>query len=87
MEMCYIHIFIYAEFEKIYMFLKERSLSYKQAISFFFLPCEWLKSLLSIATVAQGYNRDFTKCLVMEIWFKVLEIHWSKCVRTLITVY
>jgi len=25
--------------------------------------------------------RDFS--LVVEIWFKVLEIHWSKCVRTL----
>jgi len=21
--------------------------------------------------------------LLMEIWFKVMEIHWSKCVRTL----
>jgi len=27
-------------------------------------------------------NPDFS--LVMEIWFKVLEIHLSKCVRTLV---
>jgi len=27
-------------------------------------------------------HRDFS--LVMEIWFKVLEIHWSTCVRTLL---
>jgi len=29
-------------------------------------------------------SRDFG--LVMEIWFNVLEIHWSKCVRTLVKV-
>jgi len=25
-------------------------------------------------------HRDFTKCLVKEIWFKVLDNHWSTCV-------
>lgn len=28
-------------------------------------------------------HRDFTTVLVMEILFKVMEIHWSKCVWTL----
>jgi len=30
------------------------------------------------------FYRDFS--LVIDIWFKVQEIHWSECVRTL-TVY
>jgi len=40
MEMCYIHMFSHTVFEQINMFLKERSLNYKQAIFLFFSPCE-----------------------------------------------
>jgi len=71
MEMCYHHMFIYAEFEIINMFFKERPSKYTPAYALdtqHFLKCSCL-------------YRDFS--LVMEICFKVLEIHRSKCVRTL----
>jgi len=67
MEMCYNHI-IYAEFEIINMIFKERRSKYKPAYALY--TQHFLCSY-----------RDFS--LVMEIWFKVLEIHRSKCVRTL----
>jgi len=82
MEICYNHMFIYAEFEIINMFFKERRSKYKPAYALdtqHFLNCSCL-------------SRDFS--LVMDIWFqvmekswkshgKVMEIHWSTCVRTL----
>jgi len=70
MEMCYNHI-IYAEFEIINLFFKERRSKCKPAYALdaqHFLNCSCL-------------YRGFS--LVVEIWFKVLEIHRSKCVRTL----
>jgi len=75
MEICYNHMFIYAEFEIINMFFKERRSKYKPAYALntqYFLHFSCL-------------YREFS--LVMEIWFKVLEIHWSKCVRTLLFLY
>jgi len=54
--------------------VKERRLKYKPAYAINthnFQKCSCL-------------YRDFS--LVMEIWFKVLEIHRSKCVRTLIQI-
>jgi len=71
MEVCYNHIFIYVEFEIIHMFFKERRSKCKPAYALdtqHVLNCSCL-------------YRDFS--LVLEIWFKVLEIHRSKCVRTL----
>jgi len=71
MEMCYNHMFIYTEFEIINVFFKERRSKYKPAYA------------LNMHNV-QNYSclyRDFS--LVMEIWFKVMEIQRSKCVRTL----
>jgi len=75
-----------AEFKIIKMFLKERRSKYKLTYAlfhnlFWFPCCEWThrnwKSLVDIATVAQGWFTIMCspKCLVMEIWFKVLEIH------------
>jgi len=72
MEICY-HVFIDAEFEIINIFFKERRSKYKPACA---LNTQHFLNLSCI-------HRDFS--LVMEIWFKVLEIHWSKCVRTLCT--
>jgi len=72
MEMCYNHMFIHAEFEIINMFSKESRSKYKPAYALntlTFLKCSCL-------------YRDFS--LVVEIWLKVLEIHRSKCVRTLL---
>jgi len=70
MDICYNHI-IYAEFEIINMFFQERRSKYKPPYALdtqHFLNCSCL-------------YRDSS--LVMEIWFKVLEIHRSTCVRTL----
>jgi len=70
MEICY-HVFIYAEFKIINLFFKERRSKYKPAYALntqHFLKCSCI-------------YRDFS--LVMEIWLKVLEIHWSKCLKTL----
>jgi len=67
-------MFIYAEFEIINTFFKERRSKYKPAYALntqHFQKCSCL-------------YRDFS--LVVEIWFKVLEIHRSKCVRTLLIV-
>jgi len=58
-------MFIYAEFEIINMFFKERRSKYKPAIALntqHFLNCSCL-------------FRDFS--LVMEIWFKVMEKSWK----------
>jgi len=63
-------MFIYAEFEIIHIFFKERRSKYKPAIA-----------LNTQNVLFSCLYRDFS--LVMEIWLKVLEIHWSKCVRTL----
>jgi len=71
MEICYNHLFIYAEFEIINYFFKERCSKYKPAYALN------TQSFLQFSCL----YRDFS--LVMEIWFKVLEIHWSKCARTL----
>jgi len=60
-------MFIYAEFEIINIFFKERRSKYKPAIA--------LKRQFSCL------YRDFS--LVMDIWLKVMEIYSSKCVRTL----
>jgi len=72
MEICYNHMFIHGEFEIIKKtFFKEKHSKYKPAYALntqHFLNCSCL-------------YRDFS--LVVEIWFKVLEIHRSKCVRTL----
>jgi len=57
MEISYNHVFIYAEFEIIYMFFKERRSKYKLAYALkmqHFLNCSCLL-------------RDFS--LVMDIWF------------------
>jgi len=66
MEICYIHMFIHAEFEK-----KERSLNYKQAIFVGHSNSSW--GIIH----DHVYNPDFTTCLVMEIWFKVMEKSWK----------
>jgi len=63
MDICYHHMFIYAEFKIFNMFFKERRSKYKPAsahITQNVLKCSCL-------------YRDFS--LVLEIWFKVLEIH------------
>jgi len=65
MEMCYNHVFIYAEFEIMNMFFKERHSKYKPAyalntLNFLHFSCLY---------------RDFS--LVMDIWFKVLEKSWK----------
>jgi len=65
MEMCYIHMFIYAEFEIINMFFKERRSKYKPA---------YVLNTHNVLNVSCLY-RDFS--LVMEIWFKVLEKYWK----------
>jgi len=50
--MCYIQIFIYAEFEIINVLLKEKRSKYKPAYA---LSYEWTHlSSVAIATVAQG---------------------------------
>jgi len=64
-------MFIYAEFEIINILFKERRSKYKPAYALntqHFLQFSCL-------------YREFS--LVMDIWFKVLEIHRSKCVRSL----
>jgi len=42
----------------------------------------WNSHFLNTKSSKLFILRDFS--LVVEIWFKVMEIHWSKCVRTLI---
>jgi len=64
-------MFIYAEFEIINLFFKERRSKYKPAIAL---------NTLHVLQFSCLY-RDFS--LVVEIWLKVMEIHWSKCVGTL----
>jgi len=71
MEICYNHMFIYAEFEIIDIFFKERRSKYTPAYALN------TQHFLNVSCL----YRDFS--LVMEIWFKVLENHRSKCVRTL----
>jgi len=65
MEMCYIHMFIYAEFEIMNSFFKERRSKYKLPYALNthkFQQCSCL-------------YRDFS--LVMDIWFKVMEKSWK----------
>jgi len=65
LEICYNLMFIYAEFEIINMFFEERRSKYKPAYAIntlTFINCSCLYGDSS---------------LVMGIWFKVLEIHWS----------
>jgi len=65
MEICYNHMLIYAEFEIINTFFKERRSKSKPAYALntqHFQKCSCL-------------YRDFS--LVMEIWFKVLEKSWK----------
>jgi len=71
MEICFNHMFIYAEFEIINMFFKEKRSKYKP---------EYALNTHNVLNLSCFY-RDFS--LVMDIWFKVMEIHQSKCVRTL----
>jgi len=59
------------KFEIINVFFKERRSKYKPAYA---LDTQHVLNFSCL-------YRDFS--LVMEIWFKVLEIHWSKYVRTL----
>jgi len=69
-EICSNHVFIYAEFEIIRMFFKERRLEYKPAYAIntlHFLNCSCL-------------YRDFS--LFMEIWFKVMEKSWKSICQT-----
>jgi len=61
MEMCYNHMFIYAKFEIINMFVKERRSKYKPAIALN------TQHFLNVSCL----YRDFS--LVMELWLKVLE--------------
>jgi len=81
MEMCCIHMFIYAEFEKINMFLKERSLNSKQAMIIIF--CVESEKFIGHSNSSWGiihchvYNRDFTTFLVMEILFKFMDKSWK----------
>jgi len=63
-------MFIHAEFKIINVF-KERRSKYKPAIALN------TQHFLQFSCLCQDFS------LVMEIWLKVLEIHWSKCVRTL----
>jgi len=65
MELCYNHMFIYAEFEIIYMFFKERRSKYKPAYALN------TRNVLNCSCL----YRDFS--LVMEIWFKVMEKSWN----------
>jgi len=69
LEMCY-HI-IYAEFEIINVFIKERRSKYEPAYA------------LNTQNVVHFSCLFWDFSLVMDIWFKVLEIHRSTCVRTL----
>jgi len=64
MEMCY-HLFIYTEFEIIYMFFKERRSKYKPAYAL---------NTHNVLNCSCLY-RDFS--FVVEIWFKVLEKSWK----------
>jgi len=65
MEICYNHMFNYAEFEIINIFFKERRPKYKPAIAL---------NTLHFLQFSCLY-RDFS--LVMEIWFKVMEKSWK----------
>jgi len=66
MEMCYNHMFIYAEFEIIIMFFfKERRLKYKPA---YILNTQ---NVLHFLCLYRGFS------LVMEICFKVMEKSWK----------
>jgi len=67
-------MFIHAEFEIINNFFKERRSKYKPAIA------------LNTQNVLQFSCLYWDFSLVMGIWSKVLEIHWSKCVRTLLSI-
>jgi len=67
-------MFIYAEFEIMNMFFKERRSKCKP------LYALNAQHFLNVSCL----YRDFS--LVMDIWIKVLEIHWSECVRTLSVV-
>jgi len=59
MEICFNHVFIYAGFEIINMFFKERRSKCKPAYAF------------------KTQNVLNCSCLVMEIWFKVMEKSWK----------
>jgi len=65
MEMCYNHMFIYAEFEIINMFFKERRTKYKPAYTLY------AQHFLNFACLYWDFS------LVMEICFKVLEKSWK----------
>jgi len=65
-EMCYDHMFIYAEFKIMNMFFKERRSKYKPACA---LDTPNVLYFLCL-------YRDFS--LVWEICFKVLEKSWKK---------
>jgi len=65
MEICCNHMFIYAEFEIINMFFKEKRSKHKPAYAL---------NTLNVLNCSCFY-RDFS--LVMEIWFKVLEKSWK----------
>jgi len=71
MDIFYNHMLIYTEFKIVDMFFKERRSKYKPAYALdtqHVLNCSCL-------------YRDFS--LVMDICFKVLEMHRPTCVRTL----
>jgi len=65
MEICYIHMFIYAEFKIINMFFKERRSKYKPASALD------TRNVLNCSCL----YRDFS--LVTDIWFKVMEKSWK----------
>jgi len=67
MEICYNHMFIYAKFEIINMFFKERRSKYKPA---------YAPNLQHFQKCSCLY-RDFMFGLVMEIWFTVMEKSWK----------
>jgi len=65
MEICYNHMFIYAKFEIINVFFKERRSKYKPAYALNTLHFQKCSCLY----------RDFS--LVMKIWLNVLEKSWK----------
>jgi len=71
MEICYNHVFIYAEFEIINMFFKERRSKSKPAYATF------SKMFIYKPRFQFGHGH------LVKSYGKVLEIHWSKCVGTL----
>jgi len=66
---CYNHVFIYTPFEIINMFFKERRSKYEPAYAL---------DTQHVLNVSCSY-REFS--LVLDMWLKVLEMHWSTCVE------